>query len=139
MKAFGLTNRKIYKHLGGGLYCGKKNNFPKTTEKGKKSTKVSFIPFLVFGHFWRRSYKNMKILHNLCLHFTWQDGQEGKKPKEDHATKVTKIPSFLFLCKSQIPRVKVSTFLSGTFSVFAFAFYVCGEILGFLSVQLLGQ
>ena len=38
MKAFGLTNRKIYKHLGGGLYCGKKNNFPKTTENGKKST-----------------------------------------------------------------------------------------------------
>ena len=40
MKAFGLTNRKIYKHLGGGLYCGKKNNFPKTTENGKKSTNL---------------------------------------------------------------------------------------------------
>ena len=79
MKAFGLTNRKIYKHLGGGLYCGKKNNFSKTTEKGKKSTKVSFIPFLVFGHFWRRSYKNMRILHNLFLHFARQDGQEGNK------------------------------------------------------------
>jgi hypothetical protein len=44
MKAFGLTNRKIYKHLGGGLYCGKANNFPKTaktTENGKKSTNLS--------------------------------------------------------------------------------------------------
>ena len=40
MKAFGLTNRKIYKHLGGGLYCGKKNNFPKPTENGKKSTNL---------------------------------------------------------------------------------------------------
>ena len=60
-------------------------------------------------------------------------GKTEKKWKEDHATKVTKIPSFLFLCKGQIPRVKVSTFLSGTFSVSDFAFYVCCEILGFLS------
>ena len=44
MKAFGLTNRKIYKHLGGGLYCGKKNNFPKTTEKGKKSPNLPKTP-----------------------------------------------------------------------------------------------
>ena len=34
----------------------------------------------------------MKILRNLCLHFARQDGQEGKKPKENHATKVIKIP-----------------------------------------------
>ena len=40
MKAFGLTNRKTYKHLGGGLYCGKANSFPKTTENGKKSTNL---------------------------------------------------------------------------------------------------
>ena len=32
----------------------------------------------------------MKILHNLCLHFARQDGQDGKKRKENHATKVTK-------------------------------------------------
>ena len=33
-----------------------------------------------------------KILHNLCLHFAWQDGHDGKKTqKENHATKVTKI------------------------------------------------
>jgi hypothetical protein len=50
----------------------------------------SHFPFLVFGHFWRRSYKNLKILRNLCLHFARQDGQDGKK--ENHATKVTKIP-----------------------------------------------
>ena len=53
---------------------------------------VSFIPFFVFGHFWRRSYENTKILHNLLLHFARQDGQDGKKWKENHATKVTKIP-----------------------------------------------
>ena len=54
---------------------------------------VSFIPFFVFGHFCHRSYKNMKILHNLCLHFARQDGQDRKKKwKENHATKVTKIP-----------------------------------------------
>ena len=34
----------------------------------------------------------MKILHNLCLHFARQDGQDGKKRKENHTTKVTHIP-----------------------------------------------
>ena len=52
----------------------------------------SHLSFLVFGHFWRRSYENRKILQNLCLHFARQDGQDGKKQKESHATKVTKIP-----------------------------------------------
>ena len=32
----------------------------------------------------------MKILGNLCLHFARQDGQDGKKQKENHTTKVTK-------------------------------------------------
>ena len=50
---------------------------------------VLFIPFSVF---WQRSYNNMKILHNLCLHFARQDGQDRKKRKEKHATKETKIP-----------------------------------------------
>ena len=87
---------------------------------------------MVFGHFWQQSYKNtkilrnlclhearqdghdrkklklsqislfwflvtfgdevMKILRNLCLHLARQDGQDRKKQKENHATKVTKIP-----------------------------------------------
>ena len=34
----------------------------------------------------------MKILCNLCLHFARQDGQDRKKWKENHTTKVTKIP-----------------------------------------------
>ena len=43
---------------------------------------VSFIPFLFLVHnFWRQSYKNTKILHNLCLHFARQDGQDQKKTK----------------------------------------------------------
>ena len=50
------------------------------------------ISFLVFGHFWQRSYENTKILRNLCLHFARQDGQDGKNRKENHATKGTKIP-----------------------------------------------
>ena len=33
-----------------------------------------------------------KILHNLCFHFARQDGQDRKNWKENHATKVTKIP-----------------------------------------------
>ena len=52
----------------------------------------SHFSFLVFGHFWQRSYENTKILRNLCLHFARQDGQDGKNRKENHATKVTKIP-----------------------------------------------
>ena len=33
----------------------------------------------------------MKILCNHCLHFARQDGQDRKNPKENHATKLTKI------------------------------------------------
>ena len=35
--------------------------------------------------------KVTKILHDLCLHFARQYGPDGKKQKENHATKVTKI------------------------------------------------
>ena len=42
----------------------------------------SHFLFLVFGHFWRQSYENTKILHNLCLHFARQDGQDRKKGKK---------------------------------------------------------
>ena len=52
----------------------------------------SHFSFLVFDHFWRWSYENTKTLHNLCLRFARQDGQDGKKWKENHASKVTKIP-----------------------------------------------
>ena len=45
------------------------------------------ISFLVFGHFW---HEVTKILHNLCLHFARQDGQDGKKQEKNDATKVTK-------------------------------------------------
>ena len=48
--------------------------------------------FLVFGHFWRQSNENTKILCNLCLHFARQDGQDRKKRKENRVIKVTKIP-----------------------------------------------
>ena len=36
--------------------------------------------------------KNTKISHNRSLHFSRQDGQDGKKQKKNHAAKVTKIP-----------------------------------------------
>ena len=36
---------------------------------------------IYFGHFWRRSYKNTKVLRHLCLNFASQDGQDGKKPE----------------------------------------------------------
>ena len=52
---------------------------------------VTFIPFFVFGYFRRRSYKNTKMLCSLCLHFARQDGQDGKKWKENHTTRVTNI------------------------------------------------
>ena len=37
-------------------------------------------------------YENTRIFRNLCLHFARQDGQDGKKRKENHATTMTKIP-----------------------------------------------
>ena len=39
----------------------------------------SHFSFLVFDHFWRWSYENTKTLHNLCLHFARQDGQDRKE------------------------------------------------------------
>ena len=33
-----------------------------------------------------------KILLNLCLHFARQEGHDRKKWKENHATKVAKLP-----------------------------------------------
>ena len=51
----------------------------------------SCFSVLVFGHFWPQSYENTKILRNHCLHFAREDGQDGKKQKENHATEVTKI------------------------------------------------
>ena len=53
----------------------------------------SHFSFLVFLSLLRTNWENSKILGNLCLHFARQDGQQdGKNRKENHATKVTKIP-----------------------------------------------
>ena len=35
------------------------------------------------------------MLRNLCLYFARQDGQAGKKWKENQTTKVTKIPKII--------------------------------------------
>ena len=51
---------------------------------------VSFIPFLVFGHFCQGSYENTKILCNLCLHFARQDGQDGKNREKITQLKLPK-------------------------------------------------
>ena len=49
---------------------------------------------MVFGHFWRRSYENVKIFCNFCLNLARQDGLDGNE-KEIHGTKVTKIPKYI--------------------------------------------
>ena len=48
----------------------------------------------IFGFWFLVTFGNeaTKILHNLCLHFAKHDGQDGKKQKENHTTKVIKIP-----------------------------------------------
>jgi hypothetical protein len=51
----------------------------KIPSKTYRDIYVSLIPFLVFGRFWRRSYKDT-------------NGQDEKKLKENYKTKVTKIP-----------------------------------------------
>ena len=48
----------------------------------------SYVSLLVFGHFWRWSYENTRILRNLCLHFARQDGQDGKNRKEKKITQL---------------------------------------------------
>ena len=53
------------------------NNFPK---------KQRLNPIFLF---WQRNYESTKILRNVGLNFARQD---GKNQKENHATKVTKIP-----------------------------------------------
>ena len=63
--------------------------------RAKNVSSVLFIPFFVlgFGSFLATKLRYTKILHNICLHFARQDGQDGKNWKENHATKqVTKIP-----------------------------------------------
>ena len=52
----------------------------------------SHFAFLVFGHFWQRSYENTKILCKICFHFARQYGQDGKKRRENHATKSDQKP-----------------------------------------------
>ena len=76
---------------------------------------VSFISFFVFvfGHFWRRSYENTKILRNLCLHFARLDGQDWKKWKENHETKMTIIPKYVSI--EWTKHKKLSTVQSGDF------------------------
>ena len=51
-----------------------------------RSSHFLFLVFVTFGN------QVTKILRNLCLHFVRQDGQDKKKGKENHTTKVTKIP-----------------------------------------------
>ena len=76
---------------------------------------VSFIPFLVFGHFWRRIF--VYILQ----------GKMKKKRKENHATKVTKIPKSKRQ-KYDINETLVATFLFWTVPLVVMAnacFYSC--------------
>ena len=61
--------------------------WPMESCKIKSEIISSHFSFFVFGHFWWRSYKNTKILCNLCVHLARQDGQDGKQRK-----KLTKIP-----------------------------------------------
>jgi hypothetical protein len=46
--------------------------------------------FLVSGRFWRQSYKNTKMLRNLCLHLQSKMGKTEKRKENHHPTKVTK-------------------------------------------------
>ena len=60
------------------------------TKITKQMFHSSHFSFFVFGHFWQRTYENMKILRGLCLHFASQDGGDRNKRKENNATKIPK-------------------------------------------------
>ena len=53
-------------------------------------TSVSFIPFFVFGLFWQWKYENIYLIFVYILQ--GKMGTTEKTRKENHATKVTKIP-----------------------------------------------
>ena len=76
------------------LFSRKTNStFSRFLLNKQKLSKQMFIPFFVFGHFWRRSHKNTKKIHNLCLHFTRKDGQDknnGKKITQSNQSKYQK-------------------------------------------------
>ena len=52
----------------------------------------SHCSILVLGHFWRRSYKNTKISRIFVYILQGKMGKTEKNRKENHSTKVTKIP-----------------------------------------------
>ena len=68
--------------------------------------------FFIFGHFWRRSYENTKILCNLYLHFARQDGQDRKKRRENHATKAVMPLAGGHFTKNQKTKIIVQIFES---------------------------
>ena len=59
---------------------------------GNKILSVDFCFVHPIFRFWFLVTFGDEITKNLCLHFARQDGHDGKKRKENHATKVTKIP-----------------------------------------------
>ena len=52
----------------------------------------------------------MKILHNLCLLFVRQDGQDRKKQKENQKMKVTKNQKMKIWDERNISLIKQSNF-----------------------------
>ena len=111
----------------------------------------SHISFLVFDNFWQPRYENTKIFSNPCLHFARQDGQDGKKWKENQATKVTKFPKtkrqiygmnktvvikifYPDICKKKIsPPLKIKKYLQNAekFAHFFFFSFFLNDILLF--------
>ena len=53
---------------------------------------VICLVFFCFVHAIFRFWSLGDEVTKICLHFSRQDGQDGKKPERNHATKVTKIP-----------------------------------------------
>ena len=99
-----MRNVRFYGTVGAcGLWCGGRT-FKLDSWCMQSSAVASLYSILLSVGLWifhfcfihpfflQRSCENTKILHNLWLHFAKQDGQDGKKRKENHAAEVTKIP-----------------------------------------------
>ena len=69
---------------------------------------VLFIPFLL-----AKKLRKYEILRNLCLHLARQHGQDQKKWKENHETKMTIIPKYVSI--EWTKHKKLSTVQSGDF------------------------
>jgi hypothetical protein len=80
-----IAPNRAFVHLSKGQIISKGQKISAPVDLGKKFQfsglffgRINCLFRSIFRQFWRRSYQNIKMLHNLCLHFARQDGQDNQ-------------------------------------------------------------